>query len=91
MTLDLIKQYLRVDYDDEDEVIALMQSAAEGYIINAVGKYDDTDPLARLLLLFLVGEMYKNRTYTVSVNEKNSYTVRSIIVQLQADEWGDEE
>lgn len=84
----LIKKHLRVDFDDDDDLIALEKSAAEEYVKNAVGIYDDTNPLARLLVLFLVGEMYKNRQYSISVNDKNSYTVRSIVSQLQQDEYG---
>ena len=83
MELALIKKHLRVDFDDDDDLIALEKSAAEEYIVNAVGQYDDNSALARLLVLFLVGEMYKNRQYSISVNDKNSYTVRSIVTQLQ--------
>lgn len=93
MELSVVKKHLRVDFDDEDDLIALEKSAAEEYVVNAVGQYDDTNPLARLLVLFLVAEMYKNRQYSISVNDKNSYTVRSIISQLQLDEYeggGDE-
>lgn len=88
MELSLVKKHLRVDFDDDDTLIALEQSASEKYVANAVGRYNDDDPLARLLVLFLVGEMYKNRQYSISVNDKNSYTVRSIVTQLQMDEYG---
>ena len=92
MELATVKTHLRVDFDDDDTLIALEKSAAEKYVENAVGSYDDTNPLARLLVLFLVGEMYKNRQYSISVNDKTAYTVRSIIVQLQQDEYeGDDE
>lgn len=92
MELATVKTHLRVDFNDDDALIALEQSAAEKYVENAVGNYDDTNPLARLLVLFLVGEMYKNRQYSISVNDKTAYTVRSIVVQLQQDEYeGDDE
>lgn len=92
MELATVKTHLRVDFDDDDTLIALEQSAAEKYVENAVGNYDDANPLARLLVLFLVGEMYKNRQYSISVNDKTAYTVRSIVVQLQQDEYeGDDE
>lgn len=95
MELALVKKHLRVDFDDDDDLIALEKAAAEEYAKNAVGHYDDSDPLARLLVLFLVGEMYKNRQYSISVNDKNSYTVRSIVTQLQTggpfDSGGDDE
>lgn len=88
MELSMVKKHLRVDFDDDDDLITLEKSAAEQYVANAVGSYDDTNALARLLVLFLVGEMYKNRQYSVSVNDKSSYTVRSIVTQLQQDEYG---
>ena len=88
MELALVKKWLKVDFDDDDDLITLEKQAAEQYVVNAVGKYDDTDPLVRLLVLFLVGESYKNRTYSISVNDKNAYTVRSIVSQLQQDEYG---
>lgn len=88
MELALVKKWIKVDYDDDDDLITLEKQAAEQYVINAVGKYDDSDPLMRLLVLFLVGESYKNRTYSISVNDKNAYTVRSIVSQLQQDEYG---
>lgn len=87
MELALVKKWLKVDFDDDDDLITLEQRAAERYVINAVGKYDDNDPLMRLLVLFLVGESYKNRSYSISVNDKNAYTVRSMISQLQQDEY----
>ena len=87
LNLSMIKKHIRVDFDDDDDLITLEKGAAEEYVANAVGKYDDTSNLARLLVLFLVGEMYKNRQYSISVNEKNSYTVRSIVTQLQQDEY----
>lgn len=88
MELALVKKWIKVDYDDDDDLITLLQQSAEQYVINAVGKYDDNDRLMRLLVLFLVGESYKNRTYSISVNDKNAYTVRSIVSQLQQDEYG---
>lgn len=91
MELALVKKQLRVDYDDDDDLIQLEQAAAEEYITNSVGRYDDGKPLMQLLALFLVGEMYKNRQYSISVNDKNAYVVRSIITQLQQDEYGGDE
>lgn len=88
MELATVKKHLRVDFDDDDELIQLEQAAAERYVTNAVGRYNDDDPLAQQLVLFLVGEMYNNRQYSISVNNKTAYTVRSMIVQLQRDEDG---
>lgn len=87
MELALVKKWIKVDYDDDDDLITLLQQSAEAYAVNAVGKYDDDDPLMRLLVLVLCAEYNKNRTYHISVNDKQSPTVRSIVTQLQQDEY----
>lgn len=90
MDIQSVKKFLHVDYDDDDELIELMISAAKDYIINAVGKYDDNKPLMRLLLLNLVTGMYDTRTYTISQTEKQQYTTNSIVLQLQLQEETEE-
>ena len=37
MELSLIKQFLKVDFDDDDSIISLTADAAEQYITAAVG------------------------------------------------------
>ena len=88
MELATVKQWLKVDFDDDDTLITMIQRAAEQYVINAVGRYDDNDQLMRLAVLALCGTYYKDRTCTISVNDKRNDIVRSMIVQLQQDEYG---
>lgn len=92
LTLDKIKKSLRIDYDDEDDYLQVLQSAAKMYIINAVGKYDDDDPLFELLALNIIGDMYKNREYTTDrIAKKPTYTIQSIVQQLQLDQYAEKE
>lgn len=80
-----VKEYLRVDFDEDDRIIEQMMSAAENYIIAAVGKYDSDNEKANMLYLALVQDLYDNRTLMVTEQQKKrmSYTFASIILQLQ--------
>ena len=90
MDLKTVKDFLRVDFDDDDSLITIEMMAAEKYVENAVGKYDDDNPLANLLLLNIVTNMYDERSLTVTDKQKANYTTRNIILQLQLDEYGDD-
>lgn len=89
LDLDIVKSFLRVDYDDDDQLIEFEIQAARDYIKNAVGIFVDGDPLMELLAMKLVTDMYDKRTYTVSENEKSSYTTKSMVMQLQLKYGGD--
>lgn len=86
MDLDTVKKFLHIDFDDDDDLILLMINAGQEYIKNAVGEYNDNSFVAKLLLLNLVTSMYETRTYTISQNDKQSYTVKSMIMQLQLEQ-----
>ena len=90
MDLSTVKHFLRVDFDDDDELISLEVEAGKEYIKNAVGVYNDTNPLMELLLLSIVTDLYEKRSYTISTDEKNTKTTRSMILQLQL-QYGDDE
>lgn len=85
MTLNKVKAYLRVSFDEDDEMIGQMMRAAEGYVVGAVGEYDPGNEKANLLYLALVQDLYDNRTLTVTEQQRRrmSYTYASIILQLQ--------
>ena len=92
MTLAEIKNYLRVDGDEEDDLIELMMSAAEEFIVAAVGRFDETKKRACILYQVVVQDMYDNRRmvtdgsskYTVGQQYRNLIT--SLVRQLQAEE-----
>lgn len=84
MTLEKVKQFLKVDFDDDDSIIELIMVAAEEYIAGAVGTCDFNKARVRLLYLNLVGSMYENRLFTVDTsNEKLSWITNSMLLQLQ--------
>lgn len=80
-----VKEYLRVDFDEDDRIIEQMMAAAEDYIISAVGKYDRENEKANMLFKAIVQDLYDNRTLMVTEQQKKrmSYTFASIILQLQ--------
>lgn len=86
MGLEDIKEYLRVDGDDEDNLISMMMEAGKEYIRSAVGEYDDTDKTANILLAAIVQNMYDNRELMQSdqqVKKRIEYTFQSMILQLR--------
>lgn len=92
MVIEQVKDYLRVDYPDDDRIIMAMMEAAKGYIEAAVGGYDDTDPNANMLYLAIVQDLYDNRSLTVTEQQKRrmGYMFSSIILQLQLRHGGGE-
>ena len=86
MTIEQVKDYLRVDGDDDDSIIQTMMEAAKEYIVSAVGEYDEKDKTAKILFCAIVQNMYDNRELMQSdIQQKKAieYTFKSMILQLQ--------
>lgn len=86
MTIETVKDYLRVDDDDDDGLISLMMETAKEYIVSAVGEYDEEDKTANLLFCAIVQNLYDNRELMQSdIQQRKAieYTFKSIILQLQ--------
>lgn len=84
MTLTEMKELLRIDYDD-DAALGLYMNAAQEYIENAVGVYDEESAQMRVLLALLTADFYENRTYTLSEKTDGGrlYSIQSLMLQLQ--------
>lgn len=84
MELSYVKTFLKVDFNDDDEYISLLIDVAREYVVDAIGKCDESIARVKLLMLVIITEMYENRSFTVdTANQKAQYTIRSIINQLQ--------
>lgn len=89
VTLEKIKNYLRVDYEDDDSFITSLIETAEEYLYNATGnRYSSANKLAVLYCKTLVYEWYKDRNLMLTqskkeVSEKIRYTLQSILLQLK--------
>jgi len=83
LTIDCVKQYARIDSDDEDDILALMLEAARRYVNHEVGKCDESDERVKVLLLAIVSNMYDNRVLAVDKNQSVQYVANQMIMQLQ--------
>lgn len=90
LTLEEVKGYLRIDYDDDDMLINDLILTAESYLYNATNvHYDSSNHLAKLYCRVLIYEWYKDRGLTISSSrtmnavEKNRFTLQSILLQLK--------
>ncbi|EDT74778.1 head-tail connector protein [Clostridium butyricum] len=88
MTLEYVKDYLRVDSEDEDELITEFISISEIYIDNCVGEnykaYEKGLKLASLLQLKLINDMYESRgsNHEGANNIKRDIIVTSMLESL---------
>ncbi|MGL4761116.1 MAG: head-tail connector protein [Sarcina sp.] len=62
MDLDLIKSYLRVDFNDDNDLIQLLYDAAQIKIEDATGKiFDKTNKLHQIVALKIIAVNYEVR------------------------------
>ena len=87
MMLDDVKAYLRIDEDANDMVLEVMMQAAEQYIKDAVGFYEEENPKIKMLYWLVIQDFYENRVLVVKEADKQrlSYVVSSIVMQLQTE------
>lgn len=97
MTLQEVKEYLRVDSDADDNLISTLMGAAEDYLKTAVDGYEakvakgDTNwnYKANTAKMLLISDWYENRT---AVGRPVAAAVTMLITQLQYDTLeGDED
>ena len=89
ITIDTIKNALRIDGNDDDDLIQDYIDTAKEYVANAVIDGPAGEPLIssrryRLAVIILVQFWYSNRT---SDMKKTPYQVRSLIQQLRGEYW----
>lgn len=96
IALDLVKQYLRIDGNYEDELLEFLIDNAEYYIEDTIENLDlDNDKVAKkaqLMALVLISDWYENREYVNigKVSNDIRYTIMSLRDQIQAISLGDE-
>lgn len=62
LTLESVKSYLRVDFDDDDALISGLMVVADDYLTASVGAgYDKESERAKTLSLILISDLYDNR------------------------------
>lgn len=92
ISLEEVKQYARIDIDDDDQLLETLIIAAEEYLRNATGnEYPETDSdgnrinyaLEKIYLQLLIAYWYEKRTPAGGVGEDFNYMTRSLMLQLQ--------
>lgn len=92
ISLKEVKEYARIDIDEDDLLLETMITAAEEYLKNATGKeYPETDEngsrieylLEKIYLQLLIAYWYEKRTPTGGVGEDFSFMTKSLMLQLQ--------
>ncbi|MEH7458517.1 head-tail connector protein [Bacillus sp. JJ1127] len=83
LTLEEAKDYVRVDGNEEDMLIASFIKAAEQYIKNSTSKdVDLNSELAKLAARILISHWYEKREAVGKV-EQLAFSLQSMLIQLQ--------
>ncbi|MCM1184445.1 MAG: head-tail connector protein [Roseburia sp.] len=98
ITLEEVKEYARIDIDEDDRLLETLIKSAEEYLKNATGKeYPETDKngnrinyeLEKIYLQLLIAHWYEQRSpvgkgaSAGGVAEDFSFTAKSILLQLK--------
>ena len=89
VTIEKLKQYLRIDGDYEDELLQDFLNTAVSYLQGAIGNYNinyqnsEFAAKADLLQMTIAAELYQNRDSRNDPRKDYSFTVRTMINQLQ--------
>lgn len=88
MTLEEVKAYLRIDEDADNAIINVMMKAAEDYIREAIGFYEEGNARIRMLYFMIMQDLYENRVLTVKEADKQrlAYIANSLVMQLQTEQ-----
>jgi uncharacterized phage protein (predicted DNA packaging) len=101
MMLEVIKEYLRIDGDEENTFLSLLLVSAKTYLKNAGVSEpsdltvpttgDDPNALYKLVLMMMITHWYENRMVVTAATARAGqapipYGVESIILQLKADQ-----
>lgn len=81
MELEELKLYLRIDHDEEDDLLSALLVSADNYFKNA-GCNTNNGHLYELALKILVSHWYENREI-VGKADSLSHSLDSIIIQLR--------
>lgn len=88
LTLEEAKNYLRVEYEDDDAFIEEIIKVAESYMRDGISDFDekmkneDFKLKARLCMRALIQNMYDER-YLLSYRQRTTYMITSLMHQLE--------
>jgi uncharacterized phage protein (predicted DNA packaging) len=90
VSLDEVKNWLRIDFSEDDALLTTLISAAEKYLKNATGNtFDSSNELAQLFCLVLIADWYENREMIGKATDQTRPIIQSILTQLTYSYGGD--
>lgn len=87
-TIDEIKDYLGIDYDDDvsNRNIKRYMSVADSWLKGAIGEnYPRNDDRAKQLALFVIEDLYDRGSYSVKENKTIEKMKNDFLMQLQCE------
>ena len=86
-TLDEVKDYLGIDYDDNvsKRNIERYIEVADSYLKGAIGDYPEDDERVKQLALFVIEDLYDRGSYNVKENSSLEKMKNDFILQLQCE------
>ena len=85
--LEEASEYLKVEEDD-----VVFNLAFDETVAAAVGKFDENSARMKLALFLIMQQLYDNRSILETKNnEKISYIARTILLQLQLENYSEDE
>lgn len=92
LDLDFVKDYLKIDYNDDDNELQFYITATQSYIINQLNldiEEIDTKPDIVIAALLIIAHFYENKTAIntgLKVNNSNiDFIMQQILTQYR--EW----
>lgn len=84
LTVEQAKQYLRVDFEDDDALIGALLETADEYLCGAVGmQYDKDCERAKMLQRIVVQDLYDDRGLSETVSARTRQLVHDFALQLR--------
>lgn len=83
MELEYIKNFIRVDYDDDDEIIKLMYNATLQEMAELIPDFNAEQPTYRqqILILTSIKELYDDRTKRTAKPEQLRAAISSMLLK----------
>lgn len=83
LELKTVKEYLRVDYSDDDEILWIMHDAVIDEMKELIPAFDERNITSRqkLLILTYIRELYDNRDQMTEKDQDVRYAVRSMMLK----------
>lgn len=89
LTVEDAKQYLRVDFEDDDKLIESLISVADEYLRGAIGNgYPKDSERVKMLERIVVQDLYDTRGLSETVSARTRQLVSDFTLQLRLEIGG---